>query len=65
MQKKDIQALFLAGKCNEIPEEYLNPEDCTNLNAGLQAELKKAGCKCRHKGIRAKYLSLLDKVIKN
>lgn len=56
-EEKKIKSLFASGMCDQIPDEYIDTKLCQELHAQMSTALKKAGCKCKHKGIRTKYVS--------
>lgn len=62
---EDLQAKFLADKCEDIADSITNLEECKKLRSDLNVALRKAGCKCKHKGIRASFLNRFKKLIKD
>jgi hypothetical protein len=63
MNIDEIKAKFLAEKCNEITS-HVDLEKCQQLYSQFKLSLRKAGCKCKHKGITNSYLNQLTKLIK-
>ena len=62
MEKKEIHANFLGGHCDRITD-YVSLEQCQKLHQELNQRLRTAGCKCRHGGIRKRFLNHLSKII--
>jgi len=62
---EDLQAKFLADKCEDIADSITNLEECKKLRSEFGVALRKAGCKCKHKGIRASFLNRFKKLIKD
>ena len=55
---------FMSNQCEEIFEkDELKKQQCQQIYDELQNSLKKAGCKCKHKGIKNKYAHKFTKLI--
>jgi len=62
MSIPEIQGKFLAGQCEQITD-HLELKSCQELHARYKQSLRRARCKCKHKGIRASYLKQLEKLL--
>jgi|TARA_R110000824_G_scaffold387111_1_gene582274 hypothetical protein len=64
MDKDKIQGLFLSGLCEDLTD-YIDQEECQKIYNEMSRYIRGARCKCKHKGIRAKYLNVFNKELKN
>ena len=61
----EIAVQFLKG-CNEV-EMQLSEEEkksCEDLHEQYSSAIKRAGCKCKHKGIQKSYINKFIKLLK-
>ena len=61
---QNLDNLFLEDKCEEMSDKITDVEACKKIRNEMQSALKKAGCKCKHKGIRNSHLNRFRKLIK-
>lgn len=53
----------LRNQCEEVFQDKEKLEECQKIYANFEATIKKAGCKCKHKGIQDKFAHQFKKLM--
>ena len=70
IQAQDFDEEFLTSLPEDVKEDLLKRnsdkeklEECQKIYANFEATIKKAGCKCKHKGIQDKFAHQFKKLM--